>query len=121
MPAAFVFEGLREIPVEEGAVGLNAGGEEFVEHAVVEVEAFGIGCAGALREDARPCDGEAVGFEAEVLHQLHVFFVAVIVIIRYVPGVAVVGFAGSVGEGVPDGGAASVFVGGAFDLIGSRG
>ena len=68
LPAAFVFEGLGEIPVEERAVGLDAGGEELVEHAVVEVETLGVGRAGALGEDARPCDGEAVGLEAEVLH-----------------------------------------------------
>ena len=68
LPAAFVFEGLGQIPVEESAVGLDAVGEELVEHAVVEVETFGVGRACACGEDARPCDREAVGLEAEVLH-----------------------------------------------------
>ena len=48
LPAALVFEGLGEIPVKEGAVGLDVGGEQLVDEAVVEVEALGVGCAGAL-------------------------------------------------------------------------
>ncbi len=96
-------------------------GEELVDEAVVEVEALGVGCAGALREDARPGDGEAVGLEAEGLHESDVFFVAVVVIVGDVAGVAVVGLAGGVGEGVPDGGAAAIFVDCAFDLIGGGG
>ena len=32
LPAAFVLQGLGEIPVEEGAVGLNAGAEELVDN-----------------------------------------------------------------------------------------
>jgi hypothetical protein len=43
------------------------------------------------------------------------------VIVGDVAGVSVVGLAGSVGEGVPDGGAAAIFVDRAFDLIGGRG
>ena len=96
LPAAFVFEGLGAIPVEERAVGLNVVCEEFIDEAVVEVEALGVECAGALRIDARPGDGEAVGLEAEGLHELHVFFVAVVVIVGDVAGVSLVGLAGDV-------------------------
>jgi hypothetical protein len=39
--SAVVLERLREVPVEEGAVGLDAGGEECVDEAVVEVGAPG--------------------------------------------------------------------------------
>ena len=39
----------------------------------------------------------------------------------HVAGVTVVGLAGRVGEGVPDGGAAAVFVDGAFYLVGGSG
>ena len=121
-PAAFVLESLRKIPVEEGTEGLDAGLTKRIRQALVEVEAFGIGCAGAFREDARPRDGEAEAFDAEALHQGDVFFVAVVEVVGNVGGLALKGFAGSVGEGVPDGGAASVFVDSAFDLVaGSRG
>ncbi len=101
LPAAFVFEGLGEVPVEERAVGLDVGGEELVDEAVVEVEALGVGRAGALREDARPGDGEAVGLEAEGLHELDVFFVAVVVVVGDVAGVSVVGLAGQCGRRCP--------------------
>ena len=120
-PAAFVFEGLREVPVEEGAEGLDAGGVESVGEVLVEVEAFRVGRSGAGGEDARPCDGEAKAFDAEVLHEGDVFFVAVVEVVGDVGGLALEGFAGGMGEGVPDGGAASVFVDGAFDLVGGGG
>jgi hypothetical protein len=121
LPAAFVFEGLGEVPVEEGAVGLDVVGEEFVDEAAVEVDALGVGSAGASGEDARPADGETVGLEAHRFHEGDVLLVEMVVIVGDVAGVAVVGLAGSVGEGVPDGGTAAVFVDGAFDLIGSGG
>ena len=120
-PATFVFEGLGEIPVEEGAIGLDAGFVEGVEEALVEVEAFGVGRAGTLREDAGPCDGEAETFDAEALHEGDVFFVTVVEVVGDVGGLALKGFAGSMGEGVPDGGAAAVFVDSAFDLIAGSG
>ena len=47
--------------------------------------------------------------------------VAVVEVVGDVAGLALIGFAGSVGEGVPDGGAAAVFVDSAFDLIGGGG
>src|ERR1700716_858087 len=86
LPAAFVFEGLGEVPMEEGAVGLDVVCEQLVDEAIVEVETLRVGCAGALRIDARPGYGEAVGLEAEGLHDLYVFFVAVVVIVGYVAG-----------------------------------
>ena len=121
LPAALVLELLGKIPVVESTEGLDAGCEELVEHAVVEVEALGIGCAGAIGEDARPGDGEAVGFDAERLHQGDVGFVTMVVIIGDVAGIAIVGLAGGMGEGVPDGDAAAVFLHRAFDLVGGSG
>src|SRR5215472_14840706 len=121
LPPAFVLEGLGEIPVEERAVGLDAVGEEFVYETVVEVETFGVGGSGAGGEDARPGDGKTIGLKAEDLHELHIFFVAMVVVVGYVASIPVVGLAGDVREGVPDGGAAAVFMNGAFDLIGCGG
>ena len=120
-PAAFVLESLGEIPVKEGAEGLDVGGEQGVDEAFVEVDAFGVRRAGALRENARPCDGEAEAFGAEALHQLDVLLVAVVEVVGDVAGLALEGFAGGVGEGIPDGGAAAVLVDSAFDLIGGGG
>lgn len=121
LPATFVFEGLGEVPVEESAVRFDVVGEELVDEATVEADALGVGSASSGREDARPADGEAVGLEAHRFHEGDVLLVEVVVVVGYVAGVAVVGLAGSVGEGIPDGGAASVDVDGAFNLIGSGG
>ena len=58
-PAALVFEGLGEVPVEECGPGGDAAGEEGVDEAVVEVEAGGVEGAGAVGEDAGPGVGTA--------------------------------------------------------------
>ncbi len=113
-----VFESLGKIPMEEGAIGLDVCSEELIDETAVEVDALGIGCAVSLWEDARPGDGEAIGLKAEGLHELNVFFVEVVMIVGDVAGVSVVGLAGSVGEGIPDGDAAAICFDCAFDLIG---
>lgn len=74
-----------------------------------------------LRKDARPGDGHAVGADAEILEQAHVFLVAMVGVVGHVAGVSIEGFAGRVGVDVPDGWAAAIFVGSAFNLIGSGG
>ena len=71
-PAAGVLERLRQIPVVERDEGLDAGLEQPVDEPVVEVEAGGVDLPAPGREDARPGDREAVGAEAEPLHQLDV-------------------------------------------------
>ena len=120
-PAASVLQRLRQVPVVEGGVGFNAVLEEGVGEPAVEVDAGLVGPAGAGGEDAAPGDGEAAGLEAELLHELHVVAVAVEEVIGDVAGVAVGGFAGDVGEGVPDRGAAAAFADGAFHLVGGGG
>lgn len=116
-PAALVLQSLGEIPVEEGAEGLDAGGVKRVDEALVEVEAFGVRRAGAGGKNARPRDGEAEAFNAEALHECDVVFVEVEEVVGDVAGLALEGFARRVGEGVPDGRSAAVFVDRAFHLI----
>ena len=92
--------------------------QQFVDKAVVEIEAFWIWRAGAFREDARPGNRESIGLCAQRLHQLDVFLVQVIMVGRGI-AVAVVGDGpGRVGEAVPDRWAAAVLVHGPLDLIG---
>ncbi len=104
--------------MEEGAEGLDVSGEESVDEAFVEVDAFGVGRAGALRENARPGDGETEALRPEALHQLDVLRIAVIEVVGDIAGLALKSFVGRVGEGIPDGGAAAGFVDRAFNLVG---
>jgi hypothetical protein len=106
LPAAgAVLERLGQIPVVQGGERLDPGREQLIQQAAVEVEALGVGGAGALGEDPRPGDREAVGGGADVLHQGDVFCVPVVVVVGHVAGVAVGDVAGRVGVGVPDRGA----------------
>ena len=118
LPAALVFKCLWKVPVEEGAVRLDACAEELVDEAIVVVQAGLVRRACAGREDARPGYGEAAGLQAEGLHGGDVLLIAVIAVVGDVAGVAVRGLAGGVREGVPDGLATAAFVDCAFDLVG---
>ena len=52
LPAALIFESLRQIPVIEGAEGLDASGVEGIGKLPVVVDTLPVGLARAVREDA---------------------------------------------------------------------
>jgi hypothetical protein len=88
-------EGHREIPVEEGRHGPYARRAQFVDQAVVEVEA-----AGGVHP--RPGDREAVRVHAEVAKECDVLGVAVVVVAGHGGRRAVLHPARFGREGVPD-------------------
>src|SRR5262249_54550158 len=90
------------------------------DEAAVEVEALGVGRAGALGEDPRPGDREPVRVRADVLHQRDVLLVAVVMVVGDVAGVVILDLPGRMGVGVPDRDALAVLVPGPLDLIGGR-
>src|SRR5277367_2826285 len=107
--------------MEERDVWLNTVCQEFVNHPLIMGEAFFVGLAGAVGEDARPGDREAVDFRAQILEQLHIFFIQVIGIVGDIASVSLKSFPRRVGEGVPYGRFSPVFIRGAFDLVGGGG
>lgn len=120
-PAARVLQVLGQVPVVEGGDGCDARFEEFVDEPAVEVQAAFDGGAAAGGLHPGPGDGEAVGRQAEPLHQHHVVAVAVVVVGGDVSGVPAEDLARGVAEGVPDGGGPAVLGGGALDLVGGGG
>ena len=100
--------------------GFDAGRSQLVNQPAVKIESLLIDLSRAVREDARPRNREPVRIRAQVLHDLHVLFVAVIVIDRHVAGVAVLHLAWRVRERVPDRQTLAVLVPRAFDLIRRR-
>ncbi len=116
-PAAAVLERLRQVPVVQRDERLDAGGQELVHEAVVEVEARLVAAAAAVRKDPRPGDREAEGVEPELAHEAHVVRVAVVRIAGDAPAVAVRDLAGGRGEAVPDALASPVLVRRALDLV----
>ena len=68
-PPALVLERLREVPVVQRREGPNAGREQRVDQAVVEVETTRVDLPPALRHDARPGDREPIGVEVEASHR----------------------------------------------------
>src|SRR5690606_4423411 len=100
---------------------IDAVGQELVGQSLVEVQAGGVDRARALRLHPRPGDGEAVGGQAEVRHQLDVVPVAPIVVDGHIGGVAVEDSAGLADELIPNRLAPSVYIDGALDLVGRGG
>lgn len=62
-PAAGFLQFLRKIPMIERAERADFGFEERVGEVLVVVEAFRIGCAGAIGLNARPGDGETIAVQ----------------------------------------------------------
>src|SRR5689334_23382460 len=54
LPAAAIFERLRQIPVIEADPRLDAGGEHAIDKTLVEFQPLGVHRAAAFRQDARP-------------------------------------------------------------------
>src|SRR5690606_15721331 len=88
---------------------------------VVEVEALFIGAALPFGLDACPGEREPVGVDAELLHERHVFGVAVVVVAGDVASVSVEGATRGMTEGVPGGRPAAALRDGALDLVGGSG
>ena len=101
-PAAQVLQRLRQVPVVERRAGLDPGGEQLVDQPRVEVEPLRVGLARAERLHARPRDREAVGLQAEPLHQRDVLAEAPVVVAGHVAGVAALHAPGLLAEHVPD-------------------
>ena len=80
-PAAGLLDRLRQIPVVEGEPGQDAVLEQFVDESAVEVDARRVR-PDRRRLDARPAHREAVGVEAEALHERDVLRHAVVVVDR---------------------------------------
>ena len=121
LPAAVLdLQGLREVPVAQRREGLDAGCEQFVDEAVVEVNPPVVRLAGAVGEDPWPGDREPVGGGTDVLHQRDVFLVSVVVVVGHITVLVVLDVAGCVGVRVPDGRALAVLVPRAFDLVRRR-
>ena len=113
-----ILQRLGQVPMIQGCEWLDAVRRQFVQQAVVEIEAFGIWRTGSFREDTRPCNRKSIGLCTQRLHQLNVFLVPMKMIGRGVAVAAIGDRAGRLGETVPDRRAAIIFVDGPLDLIG---
>jgi len=110
-----------QVPVIERDPRRDAVGQEGVDEAVVEGDAGLVDRAAALRDDAAPRDGEAIGLEAHRLHQGNILVEPMVMVARHVGRVPLMGLARGVREGVPDAEAPAVLEPGALDLMGGRG
>src|SRR5580704_15120687 len=81
------------------------------------IDRFGIRGARPGGLKARPGNREAVAVQVHGAQEREVFAKAMIGVAGYVAGVAILDFAGGMGEAVPDGFALAVLVPRAFDLV----
>jgi len=108
-----------EIPMEQCDEGRNSRVGEVIDELDVMVDTRLVDgvVPAAEGDDSAPRDGESVGGGAELLEEGDVLAGAVVRVAGYGAGAAVGDLAGDGAEGVPDGGATTVFFTGAFDLV----
>ena len=116
-PAAFVLQGLRQVPVVERGPGLEAALEHAVDQAVVEVQPCRQRRAAAAGLDARPGDREAVGVDAQRPRQVQILGPVVEVVAGHGAAGAVADAARLCAETVPDRLTAPALVHCALDLV----
>ena len=80
VPAAHVLKGLRQVPVVERGVGLQAALQHAVNQPLVEVQAHRVDGPAPVWLDARPGQREAVGVHAQRTDQVEVLRPAVVVV-----------------------------------------
>jgi hypothetical protein len=119
-PAAPILERLGQVPVVEGQHGFDGAASETFDQPPVEINTLLVDVARTIGLYAGPGYGEAVGPETELGHQVEVFVQPVVMVAGDVARIAVVDFARSVAEGVPDRSPAAVLVDSPFDLVGGR-
>src|SRR3954464_13248860 len=102
----------------ESSERLYVVGAQFIYEAIIKVQSLRVRRSRSLWENSGPRNRETVGLDAQRLHQLHVLFIAVVVIVGHVACRVVDHLAGRVRESVPDGRAAPIFIDRALDLIG---
>ncbi len=119
-PAATVIECLREIPVIERGVRLDAALEKRIDQPRIEVDSLFVDGAGARGKDARPRDAEPIGVRTKLGHDRDVVLVAPVVLASDVARLVEPGVARSVREAVPDAASGAIGGGRSFDLVGGR-
>src|SRR5205823_5702809 len=103
--------------MEKRAKRFNAIRLQLVNQTLVVSNPFFVRLARALWENTRPRNREAIRFSAEPLQQLHIFFVAMVLVVGDVAGLIFVHLAGNMRKRVPDGGSSAILLGRAFHLI----
>ena len=120
-PSALVLEGLGQVPVVQGDRRFDAGGMQGFQQAAIKGHTSLVDGTGALRQDARPGDGEAVGLESQLLHDFNIFLEVMIVIAGLMGGIAIGDLARLGAKTVPDGLALAIGLPSTLDLGGSGG
>ncbi len=79
-PTATSVQRRGQVEVVHGHHGLDALGQERVDHPVIMGDARGVDLAVTVRDDPGPGDGEAVGIQPQLCEELHVLGVAVVMV-----------------------------------------
>jgi hypothetical protein len=75
--------------------------QQTIYKLVIEIKPFLINLAASGRKDARPRNGKAIGFQADLLHQADIFFPKTIVIVCNITGVVVPDLSRCMGKAIP--------------------
>src|SRR6218665_2924179 len=119
-PSAFVFQGLRQIPVVKRDPRCYRVCEKLFGKITIEPESRAIARPSAIRLDSWPGDGESISIYSQAGSQRNIFADAMVVIIGNLTIISPQDPSRFAGKGIPNTGAASAFRHSTFYLVCSR-
>ncbi len=99
---------------------LDAHFKQSIDQSIVERESRLVDLTAAARQDAGPCDREAIGVDAQLLHDPDIRQPSMVVVAGDIARIAIVRFARCMAESIPDRLATAIGPRGTLDLIGCR-
>mmetsp|Transcript_41785 Transcript_41785/g.108217 ORF Transcript_41785/g.108217 Transcript_41785/m.108217 type:complete len:279 (-) Transcript_41785:7-843(-) len=120
-PAELIAERGRDVPVAHGDPWLDTVFQEGVNEVAVEAHTFLVDVADTIGNHTAPCDGEAIGLEAQLRHDCNVSAEPVVVVVGHVAGAHGNPAKRCMSHLVPDRRLPTAFVSAALNLVGSRG
>ncbi len=104
--------------MEQRHIGGNAVFQQFIYKIAVKLQTFFVDSACAVRQNARPGDGKAVGFQPQLPHERNVLFPPVVVVTGHLTSLPAENSTGLAAEYIPDRIGLPILVPGPLDLIG---
>ena len=119
-PAAFLVQGIRIIPVEQGNHWSNTSFQQSIDQIRIELNALLVDSTRPIRQNTSPADGEPIVFDAHFLHHLDIFPESVVMVAGNVSVFTMCNVTAFLTISVPDIFAFSVFEISSLYLIGCR-
>src|SRR3569832_277285 len=92
---------MRRVPVKQRGKGGNSVMPQAITQAHIEINPLFVDCPTTIRNDSRPSNTKAIMLDAQLYHQLHIFFIEMVVVTSNGTCIAVKDSSGGGAKGIP--------------------